>query len=413
MNDIFPVKSQLETLNRPPSFACLVRPCKIGDGIARLSGERKRLLGELFDKSRRDFSTVSFTPASGAATRMFSRLISGDGETVRRFAENIKRFAFYGDLKAAASRLGMGDIETVSASDLVRITLSADGLGYSDIPKGLVKFHRYGDESADAFYEHVRAARLYSDGVHFTVSPRFPENEKRRLSAENGVSFSVQDPATDTVALGEDGEIVTNGSGETVFRPSGHGALLGNLNRLSADIIFVSNIDNVSRREFDGETAERRKYLAGFLLERLSESAPERPLRVCGVIENTGEPGGGPFWVSDGSGDERPQIVESAQVDFSDPSQREIWESATHFNPVDMVCRKGGFDLGGYSDGVFMVTEKTFDGRRVRALEMPGLWNGAMAGWDTVFVEIPSGSFNPVKEVFDLLRPGHQDLSDE
>ena len=207
--------------------------------------------------------------------------------------------------------------------------------------------------------------------------------------------------------------MVTDDSDETVFRPSGHGALLGNLNRLKADVIFISNIDNVSRRDREPGPEAHRKELAGLLVELSSAAPPERPVRVCGVIQNTGEPGGGPFWVRDDSGDERPQIVEAAQVDFSDPSQRDIWRSATHFNPVDMVCRKGGFDLSRYSDGSFMVVDKTLGGRPIKALEMPGLWNGAMAGWDTVFVEIPSGSFNPVKEVFDLLRPCHQDLRDE
>ena len=405
MNDIPSVRSQIEILKSPPSWTRLVRPCRAGDGIVRLSDERRKSLRALFDGARPALSALSFVPASGAASRMFARLASGDPDAVARFAGNIEKFAFFDDLKIGAER--------PDAEEIVRAALSAGGLGYSDIPKGLVKFHRYGDGRADAFEEHINAARLYSDGVHFTVSPRFPQDEKRRLEAGGDVSFSVQDPATDTVALWEDGDLVTDDSGETVFRPSGHGALLGNLNRLKADVIFISNIDNVSRRDREPGPEAHRKELAGLLVELSSAAPPERPVRVCGVIQNTGEPGGGPFWVRDDSGDERPQIVEAAQVDFSDPSQRDIWRSATHFNPVDMVCRKGGFDLARYSDGSFMVVDKTLGGRPIKALEMPGLWNGAMAGWETVFVEIPSGSFNPVKEVFDLLRPCHQDLRDE
>ena len=400
------VRHQLDILRGPPRFVRLIRPCIIGDGIVRMTDAQKSACRALYDEMRPGLTARSFIPASGAASRMFSKLAAGDSGAIRRFAENADKFAFFEDITAAARRLGLDD----SPAGIVRAALIPEGLRYGSIPKGLVKFHRYGDICADAFDEHIRTARLYSDDVHFTVSASFPDKEKKRLASGGGVSFSVQAPDTNTVALNEEDEMIRDGSGNPVFRPSGHGALLANLHSVDGDIIFISNIDNVSRREAKPSPDLHRKELAGLLLERVRESGPSRPMRVCGMIRNTGAPGGGPFWVEDSERRVSPQIVESAQVDHSNPSQERIWQSATHFNPVDLVCMKGGFDLNNYTDGVFMVVNKTLNGRPIRALEMPGLWNGAMAGWETVFVEIPSSSFNPVKEVFDLLLPCHQDL---
>jgi hypothetical protein len=251
-----------------------------------------------------------------------------------------------------------------------------------------------------------------------------------------------------------------NHDGSILFRPGGHGALIDNLNKLDADLIFIKNIDNVVPEKGISTTVRYKKILAGKLLEirhkifsilrELDTSAPSplrysqivdfirtelcyeltgfrkhpsvelikeilnRPVRVCGMVKNLGEPGGGPFWAPNTTGDYSLQIIESSQVNHSDPSQVEIFSRATHFSPVDLVCSprsyKGEkFDLTKYIDrDTCFISYKSKDGMELKALELPGLWNGAMADWLTLFVEVPLETFNPVKTVNDLLRPQHQ-----
>jgi hypothetical protein len=249
-----------------------------------------------------------------------------------------------------------------------------------------------------------------------------------------------------------------------VFRPAGHGALLENLNDLDADIAFIKNIDNVVPDRLKHVTYVYKRALGGYLIElqskifgylkRLSgrefgislleqifefarnelsiippkaiergsrgekisflKSKLNRPLRVCGMVKNEGEPGGGPFWVRNEDGSLSLQIVESSQIDMESPEQRAIWQSSTHFNPVDLVCSLRDytgkpFDLKRYADpDTGFISIKSIDGEEVKALELPGLWNGSMAYWNTVFVEVPLITFNPVKTVLDLLREEHQ-----
>ncbi len=310
--------------------------------------------------------------------------------------------------------------------------------------------------------------------LHFTVSPEHREafrarmNEVRdlfekRYSVHYHVSYSVQKPSTDTVAATPDDHPFRKDDGSILFRPGGHGALIVNLNDLSDDILFIKNIDNVVPDRLKESTVFYKKVLGGVLLdlqERIYEwlrkmdkgllteaslaeavafaggelmiPMPEgfdalsseekqkslydllhRPLRVCGMVRNEGEPGGGPFWVADGRGRLSLQIVESAQIDMNDPEKRKIVEGSTHFNPVDLVCsvkdhRGEKFDLREYIDpDTFFISQKSYDGKELQALELPGLWNGAMARWTTLFVEVPADTFNPVKTVVDLLRPQH------
>jgi hypothetical protein len=248
-----------------------------------------------------------------------------------------------------------------------------------------------------------------------------------------------------------------------LFRPAGHGALLENLNEIKADLIFIKNIDNVVPDAKRESTIRYKKAIGGLLLSitekikdyllRLQGEISEgliveilaftnshlgikmsndfshlsdeekvdwlknilhRPTRICGVVKNMGEPGGGPFWCSDGHGNFALQLVESAQVDMENETQKEIFSNSTHFNPVDLVCStrdyEGNyFNLLGFRDmSTGFITEKTKDGRKLKAQELPGLWNGAMAHWNTIFVEVPLDTFNPVKTVTDLLRPAHQ-----
>jgi hypothetical protein len=275
------------------------------------------------------------------------------------------------------------------------------------------------------------------------------------------VSVSVQSPATDTLAVEPDGRVLRDEQGRLVLRPGGHGSLLRNLDALQGDLVYVKNIDNVQPEGRQAAMADWKRALAGLLLrlreqvvaqlDRLRVPAPDegvllqvrdfvrrhlhvaapgpggpsdlrawlvdrldRPLRVCGVVPNAGEPGGGPFWVRGRDGAVTLQIVESAQVDPHDEEQRRIFASSTHFNPVDLVCAVRDaagrpHDLDRFVDpDAVIVTVKSEGGREVRVLERPGLWNGGMAGWSTVFVEVPLETFSPVKSVMDLLREEHR-----
>ncbi len=311
--------------------------------------------------------------------------------------------------------------------------------------------------------------------LHFTISPQHAEMFKEefakagaRVQSETGVNFEVsysfQKPSTDTIAVDLNNEPFRNTDGSLLFRPGGHGALIANLNEQEADIIFIKNIDNVVPSKALKAISDSKKVLAGLLLKvqekafhlaemldqepsvaevlveakqflqdelnvRFSDefqslsaamqhkelqSKLNRPIRICGMVKNEGEPGGGPFWVKDANGDASLQIIESAQIDGSNAMQKEIVKNATHFNPVDIVCGiknyKGiPYDLADFVDTKQgFITSKTKEGRELKAMELPGLWNGAMANWNTLFVEVPVQTFNPVKTVNDLLRPSHQ-----
>ena len=270
------------------------------------------------------------------------------------------------------------------------------------------------------------------------------------------MKFSFQEKSTNTVAIYNDGTLVTTDSGELFTRPGGHGSLLQNLNQIDADIIFIKNIDNIVHQDYMAETLPYKKLLGGVLIEtaeniksymlslesdksadncnRIADSLEKtfcttferdenlcntlvrfmnRPIRVCGMVKNTGEPGGGPFLVRK-DGIISLQIVEKAQINLSDESQKAHFNNSTHFNPVDLVCYtkdyKGNkFDLNKFVDSsTCFISEKTYNGKPIKVLEHPGLWNGSMADWLTIFVEVPLITFNPVKELNDLLRKEHQ-----
>ena len=275
---------------------------------------------------------------------------------------------------------------------------------------------------------------------------------------------SVQKPSTDTMAVAMDNSPFRDARGHLLFRPAGHGALLSNLHELHGDVVFIKNIDNVVPDHLKATSSKYQKVLGGLLvglqdtlfsclaqlesnaassadLDRITEWArhslaltlPDewstcansqktqwlfkrlnRPIRVCGMVPNVTHPGGGPFWVEGEDGAVSLQIVESSQVDPGSPAQRDVFASSTHFNPVDMVCgvrdyRGNPFDLHQFVDpDAGFIAKKSHEGRDLKALELPGLWNGGMAGWHSVFVEVPRRTFNPVKTALDLLLPGHQ-----
>ncbi len=395
---------------------------------------------------------------------------------LRQFLDNLASFAFYPDLQNALAEDGH-DLQQLLAERnldvIVRYLLEPSGLSYSRLPKGLLAFHSVADGARTPFIEHLSEAALLNGlqgvvSLHFTVSGEHLELFKAQfaawretLEAAYGchfeVTYSTQKASTDTLSLDDSGQPLRSCDGTLALRPGGHGALIENLNDLAADIVLVRNIDNVvpdahkeanllwtklltgylltvQQEQYallkaltdDPEDSMVRELVVCFLADRLQVEVSlfdssnvllehlDRPIRVCGMVPNSGEPGGGPFWVRDAAGRVTKQIVEGAQIDKEDPSQAEHLAGSTHFNPVDMVCgvtdwRGNPYDLTRFVDEkAVIVTTKMQAGKELRVLELPGLWNGAMAGWHTLFVEVPAQAFNPVKTVFDLLRPAHQ-----
>ncbi len=395
---------------------------------------------------------------------------------LRRFFDELASFAFYPDLKSTMAEDGHDLLQAIAERDLgliIRYLMETCGLGYSRLPKGLLAFHAAVDGARTPFIEHLAETAFLNglDGVatlHFTVSEEHLPLFKAQLAAWRNsfketygcrfeVTYSTQKLSTDTLALDATGQPLRDAEGQLILRPGGHGALLENLNDLAGDIILVRNIDNVvpDARKQDNLFWTRlltgylvavqeeqhallkalhdqpddpliRELVIGFLADRLQAEVSltddskalidqlDRPLRVCGMVPNSGEPGGGPFWVRDAQGRVTKQIVEGAQIDKDNSGQAEILANATHFNPVDMICgvsdwRGRPYDLTRFIDeDAVIIASKMQDGKDIRVLELPGLWNGGMAGWHTLFVEIPQEAFNPVKTVFDLLRPAHQ-----
>jgi len=438
---------------------------------------QKRLIAE-YDSF--NGKIVKFVPASGAASRMFKDLFSARdaaaaGLTVSPSAPGGKFFSSMEDFPFFDP--SMKSMTQLEALDHVL----EEPLRYGHLPKGLVHFHKYPSEVRTAFEEHLVEGALYARGndsvvrIHFTVSPEHRPLFEALLSTVRGryeaafgvrfdISFSIQDPDTNIMAVNQDNTPFLKGDGTVLKRPAGHGALLKNLNSIDADVIILKNIDNVVRQDLLDDTITWKKVLCGKLLElrrviygyleklepllgdavaagpvcrevaafmesELCVTVPERPeaemapylfrklnrpIRVCGMVRNVGEPGGGPFICYDADGSTSLQILEKAQIDMSDAASAKMLKESTHFNPVDVVCcirdfRGRPFDLQKFVDPTTgLISEKSYEGRPLKAQELPGLWNGSMSDWNTVFVETPLSTFNPVKTVFDLLRPEHK-----
>jgi hypothetical protein len=403
-------------------------------------------------------------------------------QVILSFINEIDKYAFYDDLKRKMRDDGQ-DLDECKKKKRIKTILEyllfEKGLNLSDLPKGLIPFHRYGNHSRTPFEEHLVEAFNYTKdkngkiSIHFTVSP---EHEKKvsdyidtvlgmyeKDGAIYDITYSCQKPSTDTIAVDPENMPFREENGSLLFRPAGHGALIDNLSDLDGDIVFIKNIDNVVTDRFKDLTYKYKMALGGLLIslqkeifgyietlmedradddlferlfffihKRLSVIPPgeklrgsrkekkeyllkilNRPLRVCGMVKNSGEPGGGPFWVEQSGEGISIQIVETSQIDDAKPDQEQILRSATHFNPVDLVCgvrdyNGNPFDLEKYVDyGAGFISKKSKNGRELRAMELPGLWNGSMAYWNTVFVEVPAGTFSPVKTVFDLMNSEH------
>ena len=409
-----------------------------------------------------------FVPASGAATRMFKDLFEAvdklnageklaEGSAADKFVKNISVFPFF------------------DAKGILTLTLYPKALNYGSMPKGLIQFHKYENENRTPFEEHLLEGVKYakdSDGnvkMVVTVSVEhqagFEEllnsvraKYEERYNCRFDIEFTNQMPSTDIVAVDMDNKPFEKEDGSLLFRPGGHGALLQNLNNIDSDVLVIKNIDNVVKESLLPETVKWKQILIGRTVklqekvfgylkqlesevsdEQLAEmvafldnefciAIPEvgkaakvalvkakldRPIRVCGMVKNEGEPGGGPYIIKENDGTTSLQILEAAQIDKNNAEAVAAMKGATHFNPVDLVCAvknyKGEkFNLTNYTDpSTGFISEKSFQGKALKAQELPGLWNGAMSNWNTQFVEVPLVTFNPVKTVLDLLRPEH------
>ncbi len=462
-------------------FLDIVSPATLGRGIFEIDLKGQNELIELYEQYKG--TILKFVPASGAASRMFKDLYEAQidldnnkeistSSPASIFFHNIKKFPFYLSEK----------IDNLSKKEILEYVLGEKGLNYGSLPKGQILFHKYngahflpGGETRTAFEEHLVEGALYAKessgevNIHFTVSPEHLNGFKNILSkvvcryearfdCKYNIFFSIQEPSTDIIAVNEDNTPFIKQDGTPLYRPGGHGALLNNLNKIDADIIFLKNIDNIIREELIGTTLRWKMILAGKLLEIrhkifnylvLLDTSPteeliteiiqfldselcvkipkidraiiipylhdklNRPIRVCGMVKNEGEPGGGPFIVYDNDMSTSLQILEGAQIDKSNPISKGAFDLSTHFNPVDIVCSifdyKGKkFDLSKFVDPqTGLISSKSYEGKKLKAQELPGLWNGSMSNWNTLFVETPIITFNPVKTVNDLLRREH------
>ncbi len=485
-------QKQLNSFKEGFPFLELAGAASVEKGILVVSPDEEKKYLDDWDKYKSSVNRkiIKFVPASGAASRMFKDLfefleMAYDVPTSafeKAFFDGLTNFAFYNDLDKACEKSEKKNIKELLVAGnykaIVENLLLPKGLNYGNLPKGLLRFHRYEDGERTPVEEHLVEGSLYAKNdsgtvnLHFTVSPehrimfeklvRQVKSEfEKKLESDYRVSFSVQKPSTDTIAADEKNEPFRE-DGMLLFRPGGHGALIENLNELDADVVFVKNIDNTVPDKYKSTETKYKKILAGVLVDAQSkifeylklldtgkythdelmeilyflqntlniknpdtkhlEDAElvlylkrklDRPCRVCGMVRNAGEPGGGPFLAVNQDGTISPQILESSQVDMSDPAKKEMFGNGTHFNPVDIVCgikdyRGRSFNLKDYVDNnTGFISVKSKSGKQLKALELPGLWNGAMSDWNTIFVEVPIETFNPVKTVNDLLRDSH------
>ena len=479
------VEKQLTMYRHGHNYLKLNRPCTINDGILSINKSAMDELIKLYKKEAEKFKLMKFVPASGAASRMFVEWFSaletggfGSPAINKSFLLNLKKYPFYHLIKQNKSASKF--IEQRNIKSLLDYILSATGLNFDWLPKALIPFHHYhAGETRTALEEHLFEAAQYvcSAGdvcyLHFTISQEHKKNVTEKIKAvklkyehrcrvKYKISYSIQSPATNMLAVDENNLPLRDAAGNLIFRPGGHGSLLKNLQQLDADLIFIKNIDNIAPEKLLKKILPYKKMLGGLALQIQQEifavlhqlendeidsrqieavkkycsrinmvfprnmsrqslkiqkqiifSSLNRPLRVCAMVRNEGEPGGAPFWVEERDGSQTLQIVEGGHVDKNNHKQMKVWSVAQYFNPVDMVCctrnyRGEKFNLGSYvNPDAFLIMRKNEKGRSLKALESPGLWNGGMAYWNTVFVELPIIIFNPVKTVNDLLRPEH------
>ena len=458
-------EKQQELVFGPQPEIKLVSPCKLEQGIIRHNSFEKKKYEILFQQAA--VSTTLFIPASGSGSRMFQFLYdfleNPDEENrskTEKFLNHIEDFAFFEllpfDIKSKVRNYD------ISLDEFIAYILKQNGLSLGEKPKGLIPFHRTRSFVLNAFQEQLLQGLRIKEKpseFHFTINGSFGKEIVNSLQHIKGltarnctINTSVQNPETDAIAFGENGDPFICSNGKELRRPSGHGALLENLESIDTDLVFVKNIDNVQHEAKSDEAVENFQYLGGLLLHIKEElqllSASEnkkevfkrlnslyqivynsedidamsdediieyinRPLRVCGMVKNEGQPGGGPFWIEN-NGIISKQIVEKAQIKMEGEQYRLMVQSQ-YFNPVLMALSLRDLNgnkhqLADFADhSKYFIVDKKFEGQSIKFLERPGLWNGSMANWLTVFVEVPSEAFTPVKTVLDLLNNAHKE----
>jgi hypothetical protein len=471
------INRQLKVFTNNKGSLTVERPCTLGDGILKLDTEQRDKFIAKYKQDSPSRKIIKFIPASGAATRMFKHLYAWDDPSfaslVNAFKKSFQDLPFLDLLSDCFTAHNLSLKQLIKENNWFKINeliLESNGLGYGESPKGLIPFHKYLDHVRTAFEEHLAESKSYVSvggvtNIHFTVSGHAQKAIENFLNArkymfenetEFRLSYSVQSTDSDTIAVDEGHVPIRDEDDRLIFRPGGHGSLIKNLNQLDSDLIFIKNIDNILPENRQAQMVQHKMVLAGYALylndlrkeligQLQMESADldaiksqvqnlfsvkfdgafgllreevslflQRPIRVCGMVRNAGEPGGGPYWVKDNSGNERVQIVEKSQIDQDDAQQLKALNSSSHFNPVDIVClptdsEGNSLDLTEFvNPTTSFVSTKYSEGQVLKALEHPGLWNGAMADWLTVFIEVPSETFAPVKNINDLFRAEHQ-----
>ncbi|HBK82882.1 MAG TPA: DUF4301 domain-containing protein [Flavobacterium sp.] len=463
----------------------------LNDGILKFLDAELNELSHFFDTNKSQYSICKFVPASGAASRMFKFLLeflthfNSETDSINAyinrkkdhdlsvFLVGLKDFPFYNDVKNKVKSLysEYPELDKDMKNYLfIKTLLAPSYFNFANKPKGVLPFHKINDQILNPVQEHINEVTFFKEQgkkpkIHFTVSKEHLSDFEEITNKYPDVdcTFSFQNETTDTIAVTIENEPFRKSDGSLLFRPGGHGALIENLNKLNADIIFIKNIDNVSPNHFE-TIISYKKVIGGLLLktqnkifkylkqleqdklsdatlteieqyatEYLNISLPSnfdkfqssykqellfkelnKPIRVCGMVKNEGETGGGPFWVKNNEGLLSLQIVETSQIDLKNKDQKKIVSQSTHFNPADLVCgikdyKNNKFNLTNFVDAnTGFIVEKNKFGKVLKSFELPGLWNGAMAHWITIFVEVPITTFNPVKSVNDLLKPAHQ-----
>lgn len=434
------INKQKEQISSEKNHIRLIDPCTINNGIIPLKDLQtyNRTIGDLADK------VSFFIPASGSGSRMFGFLydfisVKQENELSTLFFRKFRDFPFSAGFEDQLS----GDLN--SKIVLAETILFDETYRFGDKPKGLIPFFKWNDQLLTPFQvQTLQAETLIGENptIHFTVQEKYREEIRKHLHVDGthtNISFSIQDPESDAFCFDEIGNSIMR-NGEYLRRPAGHGALLSNLNRIEKEYVLIKNIDNVQapgdektsldawkcmvnllsdfkvklqsaieKRDFEVITQlnEMYHFTNEDLSDQLLAELEEKPIRVCGMVKNQGKPGGGPFWV-DVDGHVSKQIVELSQV-ANDPEQKEVVNRSTHFNPVFMVCSltnlKGRkVNLTHFvNENLYLKVKKQDNGQEVYYRELPGLWNGSMHNWITVFVELPEEVFTPVKTVIDLL----------
>lgn len=452
------INQQISDFQSSFPFAQIIQSATENNGIRTIVPND---YAQYYQSNKDKYTITKFVPASGAATRMsedlFKFLESGImNTTTQTVLKNLEQFAFFDELTQSLP-------QDASEKTIIEHIITQSGLNYGNLPKGLIIFHKYDNEVRTAIAEHLVEGAQYASSngivnIHFTASPEHIDGFNKLLgtivtkyesqfNVKYNISISTQKPETDTIAVNLDNTPFRTADNRLLFRPSGHGALIKNLNEIDSEIIFIKNIDNVCCDSMRQDTIIYKRALAGLAIQTQQQifkylsdldsgnanideiktfitqnlgiknfnntniyQILNRPLRVCGMVRNIGAPGGGPFWTRTPDGTETLQIVESSQIA---PDKKHILQDGKYFNSVDLVCmpydRHGNkFDLNKYIDYTAgFISEKSANGRPIRAMERPGLWNGGMAKWNTVFVETPITTFTPTKTITDLIKPGH------